>query len=163
MTDAKMPTNDLIEINDPTIDPNAIMDTIRQRIHARRMAKGYDKSSFPTYGQVTYPQKPEDIEYDPNLYHHLHLANKLFPDVETEVMLAPSPATRVPVLGKLWAGIRLQAHSLLIFYVNRAVAHEVEVNRHLVSSLNLLTAENQRQQRAITVLEEELARLREQA
>ena len=102
-----------------------------------------------------------DRLYHPDLYHHLHLANKLYTDVETESILASSPATRLPLIGNLWGTIREQAHSLVRFYVNRAVAHEVEVNRHLVNALNLLTAENQRQQRAIAELEEALAALRD--
>lgn len=161
-SEAPLPADGLIEVHDPAIDPSAIMATIRERIRARREAQGYDKAVFPTYGQVTYPHKPEDIPYDPNLYHHLHLANTLYTDVETESILAPSPATRLPVIGKLWATIREQAHSLVRFYVNRAVAHEVEVNRHLVNSLNLLTAENQRQQREIVRLQEQVAALRDQ-
>ena len=159
----ELPSDNLISIDDPAIDVAEIMAEIRERIAKRRAEKGYDNTQFPTYGDITYPDKPEDIAYDPNLYHHLHLVNKLYNDVQTEPLLAASPATRVPILGKLWSQIRGQAHNLVIFYVNRAVQHEVEVNRHLVNALNLLTADNQRQQRQIAMLQDEIVQLRKGA
>lgn len=154
-----LPTDDFLDVRHPEIDGASLLDTVRQRVADRRQADGYDSTRFPTFGNVVYPRKPDDIAYDPDLYHHLHLANKYHGDFDTQPLLTESSATRVPVLGKLWGMIRAQAHNLAIFYTNRAVEQQVTVNRHLVSIVNLLTAENQQQQRHIEALEARLAEL----
>jgi hypothetical protein len=156
-----LPDNNLISILDPEIDPTAIMAEIRVRVEQRRRELGYDKRRFPTFGTADFPGEPEDMAYDDLLYHHLRLANRHYATVETQPMLVGSPATRVPVLGRLWGLIRGGAHNLVLFYVNRAVAQQVNINRHLVSVLNRQTAQVQDQERRIRVLEEEIKRLRD--
>lgn len=146
----------LIEIRDPEIDPGQIMETIRIRIRQRRKELGYDRRTFPVFGAAAYPGEPEGVAYDADLYHYLRLANDSFAAVETDAVLAPSPATRVPVLGRLWQLIRGGAHQLVLFYVNRAVAHQTDVNAHLVSVLNRMTAVGEQQQRAIDQLQAEV-------
>ena len=49
---------------------------------------------------------------------------------------------------------------LILFYVNRSMAHQVTVNRHIVSVLNQLTEQSQAQQRAIAALKAELESIR---
>lgn len=156
-----LPSDDLIEINDPDIDPAAIMADIRARMRQRREELGYDRRNFPTFA-TAYPEEPADLEYDPNLYHHLRLANETYTQAETEPFLAPSPATSLPIIGALWRRIRGGAHNLVIYYVNRAIAHHVNVHRHMVSVLNRLTAQAEEQQRTIATLQEEVAALRAQ-
>lgn len=154
-----LPADDLIEIHDPEIDPQAIMADIRQRIQKRRQEAGYDNRTFPTFGAAMIcPEPPDNMPYDPDLYHHLRQVNTLYSEVETTTILAPSPATRVPIFGRFWKLIREQAHGLVLFYVNRSVSHQVKVNRHLVSILNQLTEENQTLQRRIIALEAEAKR-----
>jgi len=154
--------NDLIEINDPDIDPNEIMKKIRRRIEQRRAELGYEKKIFPSFGIATYPEEPEDLPTDPNLYHHLRLVNKTYAQVQTESILAPSPVTRLPIIGNFWKLIREQAHHLVLFYVNRSITHQTGINRHLISVLNRLTALLQEQQRMIISLQVELEALRHQ-
>jgi uncharacterized coiled-coil protein SlyX len=158
-TDNRLPDDDLIEIHDPEIDPAQLMAEIRQRIEQRRQQAGYTPQRFPTFGGTTYPGRPLDIPYDPTLYHALELLNKSYAEAPTEAVVVPSPATRVPLLGNLWQLIRTQAHGLVLFYVNRAVKHELNVNRQIVSTLNLLTATVQEQQREIMALQAELEAL----
>lgn len=153
---------DLIEIRDPEIDADEIMAEIRERIKRRRSELGYEKMNFPSYGGVVFPGKPDDIPYDANLYHHLQLANKQYLEYPAEPDLAPSPAARVPILGSLWRLIRQEAHNLVLFYVNRALSHDVEIHRHMISVDNSLTAELQRQQRIIIELKDEVESLRSQ-
>lgn len=155
-------SDDLIEIHDPEIDLAQIMGQIRERIRRRREELGYEKRTFPTFGAAAYPGEPDDVPYDPNLYHHLRLANETYAQVATGAMLAPSPATRIPVLGRLWQLIRGEVHNLVLFYVNRAIAHQTDTNRHLVSVLNRLTALSQEQQRVILALQAEIKALRQQ-
>ncbi|HSH02900.1 MAG TPA: hypothetical protein VLL52_10310 [Anaerolineae bacterium] len=160
MNQNELPDN-LIEIKDPDIDPQAILDQIRQRMHARQQELGYQHRKFPSFN-TTIPEEPLDIDYDPNLYHHLHLANKIYAQVETQPLLTNSPATQIPILGSLWKLIRGSAHNLVIFYVNRAVNHHVNTNHHLVNTLNYLTLQNEAQQRTILTLQDEIKSLKQQ-
>ncbi|MDQ4078192.1 MAG: hypothetical protein M3220_18335 [Chloroflexota bacterium] len=150
----------LIEIHDPEIDPARIMEQIRERIQQRREEKGYDRRRFPTFGLTEYPEAPDNQPYDPDLYYYLRLANERYAAAETNVLLAPSPATQMPVVGRVWKMIRREVHNLVLFYVNRAVTHQVNVNRYLISVLNRLTALTQEQQRQIEELQAELQALR---
>lgn len=146
----------VIEIQDPAIDPEAIMAEIRARIEQRRAQLGYEQRTFPSFGAAVYPGEPQDLAYDTDLHHYLRLVNESYANADTDAILAPSPATRVPVLGRLWQLIRGGAHNLVLFYVNRAVAHQTDVNRQLVSVLNRMTVVVEAQQRIITQLQAEL-------
>jgi hypothetical protein len=157
-----LPSNNLIEIHDPEIDQEAIMAEIRRRIQERRHELGYLQPQFSTFGGAPLPGRPDDIPYDPDYFDHLELANELYLQVPTEVDLQASPATRVPVLGSMWAMIREQAHGLALYYVNRNVSHQAGVNREIMGVLNGMTAINLEQQRAIIRLQEEVDTLRSQ-
>jgi hypothetical protein len=155
-----LPANDLIEIHDPEIDPEAIMAKIRARIQERRTQLGYVRPQFSTFGGSVLPDRPNDIAYDPELFDHLELVNEQYTKVPSESNLQPSPATRVPLLGSLWAMIREQAHGLVLFYTNRTSSHQTGVNREIISILNGLTTLNIEQQRRIERLESELEAVR---
>ena len=157
-----LPTDNLIEIDDPQIDPDQIMAEIRRRIQKRRQELGYEPQRFITYGGAQFPGRPDDLPYDPDLYNHLEMANKLYLEVETEVNLQPSASTRMPILGRLWGPIREQAHNLPLYYVNRAIIHQSNVNREIIGVLNKMTAINLEQQRAIIKLQDEIEMLRQQ-
>lgn len=150
----------LIEIHDSEIDPDAILAQIRERVAARRAEAGYETRHFPTFGIAEAPEEPKGEGHDPNLYYYLRLANDGYARLDTAEVLAPSPATRVPVLGRVWGLIRSQVHQLVLFYVNRTVTQQVTVNRYLVSVINRLTAQSQSQQEAIAALQAEVAALR---
>ena len=151
--------DDLIEINDPDIDPAQIVEQIRERIRRRREEAGYAQRVLPTFGATAYPGEPEGEHHDPDLYYHLQLANEIYVRTETGPILAASPATRLPILGRLWQSVRGHAHSLVLFYVNRAATHQTDVNRHLVSTLNQLAVVSQEQQQRIRELESQVDRL----
>jgi hypothetical protein len=159
-TQRELPSTDLIEIDDPEIDQEAIMAEIRRRIQERRQELGYETKQFGTYGGSHFPGRPDDVPYDPDFYDHLELANSLYLQAPTEVDLQPSPATHVPVLGSLWSLIREQVHGLVLYYVNRSVSHQTGVNREIISVLNKMTAINLEQQRTIGRLQAELDELR---
>ena len=145
--------DELLEIHDPEVDPQALMAEIRLRIQSRRAELGYEERTFPSFGDaVPCPDPPNDLPYSADLYHHLRQANILYEEVETEPILAHSAALRVPVLGGLWKLIRRQAHSLVLYYVNRGLAHQVNVDRHQISVLNQLVIENEELKRTVTVL-----------
>ena len=150
----------IFEINDPELDPDAIMATIRTRIEQRRAELGYEGRTFPNFGAAAYAGEPKDLAYDADLHHYLRMVNENYANAETEALLVSSPATRIPVLGRIWQLIRGGAHGLVLFYVNRAVTHQTEINRQLVSVLNRMTVAMETQQRTIIGLQADLDALR---
>lgn len=150
--DAEIP-GDLIEINDPQLNVTEIMAQLRARVQQRREELGYDRRAFPTYGSTMFPGEPDDLPYDANLYHHLRSANDSLELPAMEPLLAPSPFSRLPLIGVLWQRLRPAFHNMVLFYVNRALASQLRVNRHLVSVLNQLTTLSQDQQGSIRDLE----------
>lgn len=147
----------LFVVQDPEIDVDAIMQTIRQRIAERRAALGEPRQHFPSFDDLGVPEEPDDMPYDANLYHHLRLLNELYFAFPLEAVLAPSPATQLPLVGKLWARIRREAHNLVLFYVSRAMGHQIQINRHIVGVLNRLVAEHVALRRQVQELEARLA------
>jgi hypothetical protein len=150
--------DDLIEIHDPEIDPDQIMEQIRARILRRREELGHPRQTFPVFGAAAYPGEPEGQEYDEDLYYHLRKANDTYYQIGVEASLSPSPATRLPILGRLWKQIRQEAHNLVLFYLGKMTQQQVVVNRHLVSTINRLTVQLQEQQREIKSLREKIER-----
>jgi hypothetical protein len=146
----------LIEIRDPEIDTQAVLEQVRQRIKKRRAQHGFEPQSFPSFGGSGMPERLEESDLDPNLFHYLELVNKSYFDFATEPDLQLSPATRGRILGRIWSLIRRQAHQLVLFYVNRNIEHQVAVNRQLVSIVNLLARTLQEQQREISDLRQRL-------
>lgn len=151
---------DIFEIRDPDIDPEQIMAEIRARIERRRAELGYEQRTFPTFGAAAYPGEPKDIPFDEDLHHYLRLANESYSEVETDAVLLDSPSTQLPVAGPLWKNVRRAAHDLVLFYVNRSIAHQTNINSYLVSVLNRLTTVVEEQQRTIDRLESEVQDLR---
>lgn len=143
-----------IALGDPQISDAQILALLRERVAQRRAALGVDARRFPQYGMTPLPDEPADAA-DPELYQQLRLLNEIFADAPTEPNLAPSPAASLPVIGKWWAMIRAQAHALVLYYVNRHLAHAIDVNRNLVSAMNLLVRLSDEQAREIEALKAE--------
>jgi hypothetical protein len=148
--------NDLIEIHDPEIDPDQIMAQIRERVRQRRNELGYPRQTFPPFGAVEYPGEPEEEDFDKDLYYHLRKANELYYHIEVEPSLSPSPATQIPILGRLWRMIRQEAHNLVLFYVGKLARQILAVDRHTVSTLNRMAVQLQEQQKQLQALREQL-------
>jgi hypothetical protein len=154
--------DNLIDIRDPKIDLDQILERIRERIRQRREELGYPEQKFPVFGGAAYPGEPEEGDFDADLYYHLRRANEVYHQASVDISLAPSPIARLPVLGHLWALVRREAHNLVLFYVGALARQQVAVNRHLVSTLNRMVVQLQEQQKEISALREEVERLRTQ-
>jgi hypothetical protein len=155
-----LPVNDLFEIHDSEIDLEAITAEIQMRLQQRRQDVDTIRPQFSTFGGSLLPDRPDDIAYDADLFDHLEMVNEQYTAVPYDSDLQPSPATRVPILGPLWAMIREQAHGLVLFYTNRSAGHQTGVNREIVTVLNRLTALGLEQQRTIKQLQTELDAVR---
>jgi hypothetical protein len=153
-------SEDLVEIRDPEIEVAQIMERIQERVRNRRAELGLVRQDFPVFGAAAMPDKPEDIPVNANLYRYLEQVNKSYYRFETGADVQLSPATRVPVLGRIWSLMRSQAHALVRFYVNRNIEHQVAVNQQIVSVLNLLTASLEEQQRLTLEMQKEIEAIR---
>lgn len=141
--------------------PNEIMTRVAARMAERQAAWSTTldeaQGSAAQFGVAEFPAQPKDSG-NAELHRHLREVNAEFADLHNEPILAESPATRVPVLGKIWASVRQHAHELVLFYVNRGTFHQLSVNRRLVSVVNLLTAQLEEQRAEIAQLRRDLAR-----
>lgn len=149
-----------ISIHDSEWTAERLTAVLSQRAAQTAAEHGPIALLFPTFGYRSDFPEPEGRPLNPGLYHHLKLANDL-PPPATEPLLAPSPATRVPLLGRLWQAVRGQFHGLILFYVNRYASHEAQLDNHLVSVLNELTRTVAAQQAEIEALRAEVRRLQE--
>lgn len=148
------PEKGWLELEDDLVTAADLEAAIAERIQSKPPAEDV---SFPVYTLVTEPPDfPVDIPYRYGLYYHLQQANEHYNQAETQPQLAPSPATQLPFLGRLWAFIREEAHRLVLFYVNRNIGHQTQVNRHVVQTLNELTRQIEEQQRQIQGLQARL-------
>ncbi|MDX1416461.1 MAG: hypothetical protein R3293_19835, partial [Candidatus Promineifilaceae bacterium] len=99
------PIKDLSQIPiqeiDSDIDPEQILDAIRKRIVEAKAANSYDDHQFPAFGGITYPDKPDDIMYDLDLYRHLDWVNQEWSHTGTSYELGESAISRLPLIGKL--------------------------------------------------------------
>ncbi|MGC9522839.1 MAG: hypothetical protein ACP5HG_13275 [Anaerolineae bacterium] len=150
--------SELLKINDPEIDIDEIMEEIRDRIRHRRKEQGEPRTLFPSFGVATYPGEPDREDFDVDLYYHLRKANELYWQRDLEPVLAPSVATRIPVIGPLWRKVRREAHNLVLFYVNRLARQEIYLEKHLVSVVNRLAAQVEAQRAEIEELRRRIIR-----
>lgn len=151
-----------LELHDAEITADHLTSRIETRIQQRRAELGEVKRTFPTFGFIAaMPQPPAAGDYSATLYHHLRQLNEL-ETADTTPILVDSPSTRLPLLGPLWQLIRRAAHELVLFYVNRHIAHTTISQNHLVNILNEQTGLLQQQQAEIEKLQREVEKLQKE-
>ena len=151
-----------IELHDSQISSAELVCEVAARAQRRRVDQGTVKIDLPAFGASTRaPDEGATREDVIRLHYYLRQLEQL-PAPETQPELAASSATRVPLLGRLWQLIRREAHNLVLFYVNRTVAHNTVTNRHVFSALNEAAALIEEQQAEIERLREELAQLKDE-
>ena len=152
-----------IEIRDPEISSADLVREAAKRAQQRRDEQGAVEIDFPAFGAAAPPRDMTTARDDLTRLHYFLRQLDQVPPPETQPELAASPATRVPVLGRLWRLIRREAHNLILFYVNRSVAHNAAADRQVANALNEMAALIQAQQSEIERLGEELAQLKDEA
>lgn len=148
--------NDWIILHDSEWTPASITAEITRRANAREVELGPLEVSVPAFSDSEVsPQPPQDRPYNANLYHHLKLINEM-PPPDVGPVLTDSPATRTPWVGGLWQRVRGQFHELILFYVNRAVRQQFQLNNEFIATFNELTRTIDAQQEEIQRLKAEL-------
>lgn len=153
-------TQSWLETNDPEVTALALEALIEQRIITRQEEEGFTAVYFPDFSSVSEMPVPADCRSSPDLFFHLRALNQLEPPQSLPV-LAASPATRLPLIGKVWQLIRHHAHELVCFYVNRLADHTATTHHEMVGALNELTRLSQAQQAEIEQLRADIQTLKE--
>lgn len=122
---------------------------------ARRAAEwGNEAPHFGSFAGIS-PPDPTIPAQLAAIAAHLEQAASLMQQPDTMAVLAPSTATRLPVLGALWTLIRAQAHQLVLFYVNRQAVQTTKIQQHLLAAVDQLARIVSEQQNALQPPEEE--------
>ena len=109
------------------------------------------------------PNETDAAQVNEAVKHYLAGAKRALESAETAPNLASSPATSVPVLGKLWGRIRGQMHELILFYVNRSRATSGRVDGQLIQAVETLSTIVTQQQAEIESLKQELEKQKGQS
>jgi hypothetical protein len=121
-------------VSDDFINVEEIMQRIREQIIARRMAESPNGEAIV---KLVGKHLPTDF------YEHLYHAGLLYNQIEVQIVLTP---TTLPFIGSLLHRLRRVVHEVVIFYVNRVAAQQMEVNQHLLRAISLLGEEVEKMQ-----------------
>jgi len=149
---------EIIEIRDPAVDVEAVMNQIRANIRKRRMKAetgDLDLESFVgglNSGQIT--------SFGHDTDHSLRRLSATYNKINVGLALT---ASQVPVLGPLWQKVRRSLHHLVLFYVNMAASKQVVFNKQVVymfiSLIKGLAEENERMKAEVNTLQARVAAL----
>jgi hypothetical protein len=139
-------------------NPAEIIHAVDARMRARYAALGLSDADKPEFGLALLPNAGTDDRAEMRALHaHLRRAYDAFRNPPVRLNLASSPATRLPLIGGLWARVRAGVHKLPLYYVHETAMRQVRTQRALLSALALLTTRLQRQRAALAALRSEAA------
>jgi hypothetical protein len=100
--------------------------------------------------------------FSETVYDTLEEAGVIIDSIHVQPSLTPP---HMPLIGSLWQKVRVQAHDLVVFYVNRLAGAQGAFNREIAGALTALVSDLDRGGRAnpeaeIAVLRAELRALR---
>jgi hypothetical protein len=113
---------DAVRFDESQVDIESIMRQIRQHLAQTRGTQ-----------TAALIEPPLSTVLDPDIYDELYQATQECDKVHVTPYLTP---THIPVIGGIWQRLRLQLHSLVVFYVGRAADTQVRFNTHVVRVLN---------------------------
>ncbi len=113
----------------------AIMQSIRGHVLANESAFSAGEPGPKSPGKVL----PSEF------YEHLHQASRTYDQIYTQLDLGP---TNVPIMGGVFQTVRRKLHELVLFYVNQMAAKQINVNQHLLRTVNILAEEIESMQEA---------------
>ncbi len=129
-----------------------LLARVQENLTQRAAEWGNERPHFAVFAGISAAPTAMPLE---SIASHLQQALELMQHQDTAPVFAPSPAARLPVLGRLWALMRAQAHQLVLFYVNRQAAQSAQINQHLLHALTELAQLLTAQQETITRLQGE--------
>jgi len=148
---------EVVEISDPEINVEEIMDCIRQRLQARQAqaeARGQDYARLVDGAELA-GQAGAAAELQGPLHQLRQSADGL--------RLSPAVTDwRLPIINGPVNRAKNALHNLVLMYVNMLAARQIAVNRLISQTLMNLASAQQADHGRIEALEKEVAALREQ-
>ena len=147
---------EVIDIRDPEINVEEIMQRLRERIHQRRLnARAEGKETH--YLLQSEASASSENPFSGEFYYDLRLLR----EQAESIWVSPSVVGRpLPLLNRLWLRVRRAAHELVIYYVNMLAGRQVTVNRTTANLLGELVQVVETLAKRVETLERELAELR---
>ncbi|MBE2225378.1 MAG: hypothetical protein IAF02_27830 [Anaerolineae bacterium] len=106
-----------------------IMQQIRGQILARKTAVS---------GQDTPVINTEGKRFPPEFYEHLYQAAMIHNQIGIEIHVTK---VNIPVIGSMLEKIRMKLHELVVFYVNKSAAQQIQFNTHILQAVSLIAQE----------------------
>ncbi len=111
------------------INIEEIMQDIRQQILAKKdLARPGRKPIVSLSGK----------RLSPEFYEHLYQASLVYDQTDVKLYVTP---VNVPLIGGLLQRIRQMLHELVVYYVNKQAAEQIQFNAHILRAVSLLAQE----------------------
>jgi hypothetical protein len=147
---------EIIQIDDPEIDVQAVMARIREAVEAHALD---EKIEFPTFA-VAKAQRGDDPRFSQELYYQLEQANLNYDQIWVELSLVEE---RMPIVGPFVNRFKRDLHRLVLFYVNALGERQITMNDALLKTINQLVESLEMQPAPVVaeiqMLRDEVARL----
>jgi hypothetical protein len=114
------------------INIEEIMQQIRAEIRGRRVGRLAEQGVIVADDNLRLP---------PEFYEHLYQVEEAQHQVSGQLRLSPGGPF---LIGPVLQWLRRQFHELVLFYVNESAARQIEVNRHLLQAIAVLSREVER-------------------
>ena len=118
------------------INIEEIMQDIRQQILAKKDLARPERGLI-----VTLSGKRLSSEF----YEHLYQASLVYDQTDVKLYLTPM---NVPIIGGLLQRIRQMLHELVVYYVNKQAAEQIQFNAHILHAVSLLAQELERESKS---------------
>lgn len=107
------------------INIEAIMQEIRQQIIAKK----------DQLQPETAPVSVSGKRFSPEFYEHLYQATLVHDQIGVRMHVTK---VNVPLIGGLLEMVRTKLHELVLFYVNKMAAEQIQFNTHMLQAVNLM-------------------------
>ncbi len=78
----------------------------------------------------------------PDFYEHLYQANLVYDQMGVKMLVTK---VNIPLIGPLLEKLRGKLHELVLFYVNKLAAEQIQFNTHILQAVNLLAQEMEKE------------------
>lgn len=115
--------------NKEIVNIEEIMQEIRQQILEKKDVVWSGSAPAVTVGGKRLPAE---------FYEHLYQATLVHDQIGVRLHVTK---TNVPLIGGLLDNVRGKLHELVLFYVNKLAAEQIQFNTHILQAVNLLAQE----------------------
>lgn len=122
----------MTETNTP-VNIEEIMQEIRQQILAK-------KDVIRAEGAPVVAISGKRLS--PDFYEHLYQANLVYDQIGVKMLVTKA---NMPLIGPLLEKLRGKLHELVLFYVNKLAAEQIQFNTHILQAVNLLAQEMEKE------------------